>query len=218
MPTAPAPTSCRWRAERCSGGCTDAPDSTHDRWAALARSKFTGVSNDDLSHPARPWPVPRRSRAAAIEDQGNKSGKSPGSLANSSGNMRACSHLANPSGFTPMPIALALNIIAGTVIDAANCMPKSSCDRDFAEQRAAALRALGLDAAEAKGQTHDWSRPHPVVQRPARRPLCVAVHGCEDDGFDVSLSSSVVTRTSPVNPSPSAMMLLSSPAASPAVL
>ncbi|MDN3922912.1 TetR/AcrR family transcriptional regulator [Roseateles violae] len=53
--------------------------------------------------------------------------------------------------FTTMPIALALNIVAGTVIGAANCMLKPDCQNDFAEQSAAAaLRALGLDAAEAR--------------------------------------------------------------------
>lgn len=53
--------------------------------------------------------------------------------------------------FTPMPIGLALNIVAGTVIGAANCMLKPDCEHDFAEQSAAAaLRALGLDAKEAK--------------------------------------------------------------------
>ncbi len=53
--------------------------------------------------------------------------------------------------FTPMPMALALNIVAGAVIGAANCMLKPHCESDFAEQSAAAaLRALGMDAEEAK--------------------------------------------------------------------
>jgi AcrR family transcriptional regulator len=53
--------------------------------------------------------------------------------------------------FAPMPVALALNIVAGSVIGAANCMLKPDCEPDFAEQSAAAaLRALGLDAKEAR--------------------------------------------------------------------
>ena len=52
--------------------------------------------------------------------------------------------------FMPMPMALALNIVAGAVLGAANSMLAPGCEADFAEQTAAAaLRALGLDAAEA---------------------------------------------------------------------
>jgi len=52
--------------------------------------------------------------------------------------------------FTPMPIALAMNIVAGIVVGAADAMLKRGCDSDFAEQSAAAaLRALGVAAEEA---------------------------------------------------------------------
>ncbi|WP_457355427.1 TetR/AcrR family transcriptional regulator [Roseateles sp. P5_D6] len=52
--------------------------------------------------------------------------------------------------FTPMPIALALNIVAGVVIGAVDAMLKPGCESDFAEQSAAAvLRALGVAAGEA---------------------------------------------------------------------
>lgn len=53
--------------------------------------------------------------------------------------------------FVPMPMALALNIVAGSVLGAANSMLAPGCEPDFAEQSAAAaLRALGLDGAEAR--------------------------------------------------------------------
>jgi|SRR5450830_19327 len=53
--------------------------------------------------------------------------------------------------FTRMPIELALNIVSGSVIGATHCMLDSGCAQDFAEQTAAAtLRALGIEAAEAK--------------------------------------------------------------------
>jgi len=53
--------------------------------------------------------------------------------------------------FTRMPITLALNIVAGAVLGAAHCMLHADCEADFAEQTAAAaLRALGVDADEAK--------------------------------------------------------------------
>ena len=52
--------------------------------------------------------------------------------------------------FTRMPIALALNIVAGTVLGATHSMLAPGCDSDFAEQSAAAaLRALGVDAKSA---------------------------------------------------------------------
>jgi hypothetical protein len=50
-----------------------------------------------------------------------------------------------------MPISLALNIVAGSVLGAAQCMTYPDCESDFAEQTAAAaLRALGLERDEAK--------------------------------------------------------------------
>ncbi|MCA6215600.1 helix-turn-helix transcriptional regulator [Ideonella sp. B7] len=53
--------------------------------------------------------------------------------------------------FARMPITLALNIVAGSVIGAAHCMLHPDCEPDFAEQAAAAaLRGLGLDREEAK--------------------------------------------------------------------
>jgi AcrR family transcriptional regulator len=53
--------------------------------------------------------------------------------------------------FLAMPIALGLNIVAGAVLGAANSMLAPDCEADFAEQTAAAaLRALGIDDAEAR--------------------------------------------------------------------
>ena len=67
--------------------------------------------------------------------------------------------------FARMPIALALNIVAGAVIGAAHCMLAPDCERDFAEQTAAAaLRGLGVDADEAKRISTRRLRP---VERPA---------------------------------------------------
>jgi AcrR family transcriptional regulator len=63
--------------------------------------------------------------------------------------------------FSRMPIALALNIVAGSVLGAAHCMLEPGCEADFAEQTAAAaLRALGVDAKAA--------------ERIARQPLKLA--------------------------------------------
>jgi hypothetical protein len=53
--------------------------------------------------------------------------------------------------FRRMPMALALNIVAGSVLGAAHCMLESDCEADFAEQTAAAaLRGLGIDAKTAE--------------------------------------------------------------------
>lgn len=53
--------------------------------------------------------------------------------------------------FAPMPVALAVNVVAGTVLGATSCMLEPGCEADFAEQSAAAgLRALGLDAKSAE--------------------------------------------------------------------
>lgn len=53
--------------------------------------------------------------------------------------------------FARMPIALALNVVAGAVLGATHCMLHADCEKDFAEQTAAAaLRALGLPPDEAK--------------------------------------------------------------------
>lgn len=50
-----------------------------------------------------------------------------------------------------MPMSLALNIVAGLVLGATHCMLAPGCGSDFAEQSAAAaLRALGLEAAEVQ--------------------------------------------------------------------
>lgn len=52
--------------------------------------------------------------------------------------------------FKQMPMALALNIVAGAVLGATHSMLQPNCEPDFAEQTTeAALRALGLDAASA---------------------------------------------------------------------
>jgi AcrR family transcriptional regulator len=67
--------------------------------------------------------------------------------------------------FTRMPIELGLNIVAGAVIGATHCMLAPDCERDFAEQTAAAaLRALGLEADEAKTIS---TRRLPAVEQPA---------------------------------------------------
>lgn len=53
--------------------------------------------------------------------------------------------------FTRMPIALALNIVTGASLGATHRMLEPDCERDFAEQSAAAaLRGLGLDAKSAE--------------------------------------------------------------------
>jgi AcrR family transcriptional regulator len=53
--------------------------------------------------------------------------------------------------FMRMPIALALNIVTGTVLGATHRMLEPGCESDFAEQSAAAaLRALGLDTKSAE--------------------------------------------------------------------
>ena len=53
--------------------------------------------------------------------------------------------------FKRMPIELALNIVAGSVLGATHCMLEPDCEADFAEQTAAAaLRALGVDAKSAE--------------------------------------------------------------------
>jgi len=52
--------------------------------------------------------------------------------------------------FISMPVDVAVNIVAGTVLGAAHGMLKPGCPRNFAEHSAAAiLRALGVDAASA---------------------------------------------------------------------
>lgn len=67
--------------------------------------------------------------------------------------------------FTRMPITLALNIVAGAVLGAAHCMLHADCEADFAEQTAAAaLRALGIEAAEAKSVSN---RRLPAVELPS---------------------------------------------------
>jgi len=67
--------------------------------------------------------------------------------------------------FVRMPITLALNIVAGAVLGAAHCMLHDGCEADFAEQTAAAaLRALGLAADEAKSAS---TRRLPAVEWPA---------------------------------------------------
>ncbi|HEY9107041.1 MAG TPA: helix-turn-helix domain-containing protein [Roseateles sp.] len=53
--------------------------------------------------------------------------------------------------FMRMPIELALNITAGAVLGASRSMLRDDCEKDFAEQTAAAaLRALGVPPDEAK--------------------------------------------------------------------
>jgi len=68
--------------------------------------------------------------------------------------------------FTRMPITLALNIVAGSVIGATHCMLHPDCQADFAEQTAAAaLRALGMAPDEAKSLA---TRRLPPVEWPTK--------------------------------------------------
>jgi TetR/AcrR family transcriptional regulator, ethionamide resistance regulator len=67
--------------------------------------------------------------------------------------------------FVRMPITLALNIVAGAVLGATQCMLHDDCERDFAEQTAAAaLRSLGIEPDEAKRLS---TRRLPAVAWPA---------------------------------------------------
>jgi AcrR family transcriptional regulator len=67
--------------------------------------------------------------------------------------------------FARMPITLALNIVTGAVLGATHCMLHADCEADFAEQTAAAaLRALGIAADEAKSLS---TRRLGAVQWPA---------------------------------------------------
>jgi AcrR family transcriptional regulator len=67
--------------------------------------------------------------------------------------------------FARMPIALALNIVAGAVLGATHCLLRDDCEADFAEQTAAAaLRALGIEPGEAKLLS---TRRLPSVEWPA---------------------------------------------------
>jgi len=66
--------------------------------------------------------------------------------------------------FTRMPIALALNIVAGAVLGATHCMLEPGCDGDFAEQSAAAaLRGLGLDAESAERIANSPLKPVEIL-------------------------------------------------------
>jgi TetR/AcrR family transcriptional regulator, ethionamide resistance regulator len=66
--------------------------------------------------------------------------------------------------FTPMPISLALNIVAGSVLGATHCMLQPGCESDFAEQSAAAaLRALGVDAKSAERIAHGPLTPVEIL-------------------------------------------------------
>jgi TetR/AcrR family transcriptional regulator, ethionamide resistance regulator len=66
--------------------------------------------------------------------------------------------------FTRMPIALALNIVAGSVLGATHCMLEPGCESDFAEQSAAAaLRALGVDAKSAERIAHGPLTPVEIL-------------------------------------------------------
>ena len=68
--------------------------------------------------------------------------------------------------FTPMPVALALNIVTGAVLGATHCMLEPGCDRDFAEQSAAAaLRGLGLEAKSAERIANGPLRPVAISTR-----------------------------------------------------
>ncbi len=68
--------------------------------------------------------------------------------------------------FTRMPIALALNIVAGAVLGATHCMLEPGCESDFAEQSAAAaLRALGVDARSAERISTSPLRPVEILSR-----------------------------------------------------
>ena len=66
--------------------------------------------------------------------------------------------------FTQMPIALALNIVAGAVLGASHCMLEPGCAGDFAEQTAAAaLRALGVDPKSAERISNGALKPVEIL-------------------------------------------------------
>lgn len=66
--------------------------------------------------------------------------------------------------FTRMPIALALNIVTGTVLGATHCMLEPGCESDFAElSAAAALRGLGLDAKSAERIANSPLKPVQIL-------------------------------------------------------
>lgn len=66
--------------------------------------------------------------------------------------------------FTPMPIALALNIVTGAVLGATHRMLEPGCESDFAEQSAAAaLRGLGMDAESAQRIANSPLKPVEVL-------------------------------------------------------
>jgi AcrR family transcriptional regulator len=66
--------------------------------------------------------------------------------------------------FTPMPIALALNIVTGAVLGATHRMLEPGCEGDFAEQSAAAaLRGLGLDAKSAQRIANNPLKPVEIL-------------------------------------------------------
>jgi AcrR family transcriptional regulator len=67
--------------------------------------------------------------------------------------------------FVDMPMRLALNVVAMTVLGSVHAMLAPRCPRDFAEQAVAgALRALGLNAKEAARVARlDLPAPEPLV-------------------------------------------------------
>jgi AcrR family transcriptional regulator len=101
--------------------------------------------------------------------------------------------------FTRMPIALALNIVAGAVIGATHCMLAPGCESDFAEQTAAAaLRALGLDAAEARRIA---TRPLRAVELPTSGVFAETVEHASR-GVAPPRPSGPATAPAPTRPAP----------------
>ena len=66
--------------------------------------------------------------------------------------------------FLRMPIALALNIVAGAVLGATHRMLEPGCESDFAElSAAAALRGLGLDSESAQEIANSPLKPVEIL-------------------------------------------------------
>ena len=94
--------------------------------------------------------------------------------------------------FKKMPIALALNIVAGSVLGAANCMLDPDCEADFAEQTAAAaLRALGVDAKAAERIAR---QPLPSAEIRPDGLLAEALEGAREGGVLIEAKTPQASR------------------------
>jgi AcrR family transcriptional regulator len=80
--------------------------------------------------------------------------------------------------FSEMPLALAVNIVAGSVLGTIHCMLQPGCEPEFPERSAAAaLRALGIDGRTAQRIS---TRPLAPVD-PLPDGLVIATLGLEPD-------------------------------------